>query len=102
MIEHDDNTSQETKELKYERETKAAKLRRIKAAWDRVLASEDGRAVVWDIIGRGGIMETPAKFGAVDATFHAIGRQDLAREIYTYVGSGYPTRLLEMEKENMR
>lgn len=101
-IEHGDNSDDEKAELTLKRETDKARKTRIKRAYDIVMALPEGRAVIWDIVARGGLLNDPAVFGDHDRTWHALGRQQFAREIYLEIGKEYPARLVEMEQENMR
>lgn len=104
-VEHDDNTEAETKAIKAARETAAARKRRVKASWDSVLATAEGRAVVWDIIAGAGILETPLAYGADGdvaplRTMVEIGKREYARKLMVEIGNDYPAMLSLMQKEN--
>ena len=96
-----DNTDEERDEIALKRETDKARADRVERSWQAVVRTPEGRAVLWDIMDRLGMMASPMAFGQPDRTVYNIGRADAARVIYTKVGD-YPRHLLNMEKENMR
>jgi len=96
----EDNDPHEAIELAIHNETAKARDRRIAGAWDITLATEQGRAVMWDIIVRSGKDESPARASG-DETQRMIGRHDFGRELYETIKARYPRRFLEMLRENM-
>ena len=100
--EHADNTPEELDDIKLGRETLAAKEKRYKKSWGVVLATEEGRAVLWNIMARTGMMETPGVYGEFDKTWAKIGRGDYGRELYVEIGQKWPALFQLMVKENAR
>jgi hypothetical protein len=106
-VEHDDNTQDEKDEIADKRKKGKSKLSRVDAAWERLVQTEDGRTVLWDVMARAGIMMTPLAMGA-DAdfapyrTFANIGRSDYGRELYAEIARRYPAMMVLMQKENMK
>lgn len=105
FVEHDDNTADEARAIKATRETKSARQRRVKAAWEAVLATPEGRAVVWDLIAGTGILETPVVYDASGEvaplrTMIGVGKQEYGRKVMVEIGNDYPKMLNLMQQEN--
>lgn len=105
LVEHDDNTVDEAKDIKAKRESAAARRKRVKAAWEAVLVTPEGRAVVWDMIAGATILETPLVYNggeiATLATMVEIGKREHARKMLVEIGEEYPAMLALMQQENV-
>lgn len=56
------------------------RLERTQNAYRAVMATKEGRAVMWDIISRAGVYETPWNHHSMEI-FRNIGRHDYGREL---------------------
>ena len=106
LVEHGDNTDEERTAIKSNRETKAARSRRVRKSYEAVLSTQEGRAVIWDLIAGAGIMKSPLAFKAdgdiaVNITLANVGRQDYGRKMFMEIGEDYPAMLSLMQKENL-
>lgn len=100
-VESDENTDQEREELAVLRETDKARAKRVKEAWAKVLATSEGRAVLWDIMALTGMNATPMRPGFPDLTASAIGMADAGRMVQAKCSEVAPGHALMMIKENM-
>lgn len=96
-----DNSPEETETIRVKRETDKQRAKRTAEAWAAALATAEGRAVVWDILARGGMIAASYTRGDPMHTAYLSGKREFALELYKEIAAKYPARLHEMEKENM-
>lgn len=101
-VETGDNSPEETAEIALKRETEKQRAKRYAAAWSATLATEQGRAVIWDILAQGGLIAAAYTQGDPMHTAYLSGRREFVLNLYKTLATDYPARLLQMEKENMR
>lgn len=106
LVEHEENTDDEAADIKLHRENKRERTTRVKKAWAAVVATPEGRAVLWDVMAAMGMMKTPLEFKldgsvSVELVMVNIGRQDYARKMFAEIGENYPAMLALMQKENI-
>lgn len=85
---------------KQARRSSKRKERDAKEAYRRVMATEEGRAVLWDILSQLGTFKTPLVPGAQDLTYCAIGRQNAGLELMARLHDASPSGYLTMQEEN--
>lgn len=84
------------------RRTGAARIKDIQKAYRNVMATEDGRTVLWDILASLGTYKTPLVPGAQDLTYCAIGRQNAGLELTARLHIASPGGFITMQQEHMK
>lgn len=117
IVEHDDNTADhargieatrdadEATDIKAVREGAKARARRVKKAWEVVIQTPEGRAVIWDMLAAMGMNETPLIRKAdgsisIEDMLLKVGVSNHARKAYTEIADTYPAMMPLMVKEN--
>jgi hypothetical protein len=105
LVEHDDNTEDEAADVKATRESSKARARRVKAAWEVVIQTPEGRAVIWDMLAAMGMNETPLIRKAdgsisIEDMLLKVGVSNHARKAYMEIANDYPAMMPLMVKEN--
>lgn len=101
--EEDRSISAETDAEHEERRARRAskkKERDKREAYQRVMSTEAGRAVLWDILSDLGTFKSPLVPGAQDLTYCAIGRQNAGLELMARLHEASPSGYITMQQEN--
>lgn len=93
-------TRSKTSRTRSEAKIEAARAKRLAASYEAVMATPDGRAVVWDILEMLQVMRTPFIAGSPDLTAFNCGRHNAGLEMWAKLQELAPGEIATMMKES--